>query len=137
MSEFSEEMIEELYHQKMEGRSYSEIRAELAARGMKPEEIGIIIRKVDAKVLSTETENRHTAKATQIHRVGLILAVAGLLITIGFNIGIIQTALPPWLVYSPFLTGIVMMFYGRMLQRKKSEPIYKAAGKIRTKRPYK
>jgi len=137
MSEFSEEMIEELYHQKMEGRSYSEIRAELAATGLKPEEIGTIIRKVDERVLKSETENRHTAKATQIHRVGLILAVTGLLITIGFNFGIIQTALPPWLVYSPFLAGIVMMFYGRMLQRKKSEPIYKVAGKIRTKRPYK
>ena len=137
MSEYTEEMMEELYHQKLEGKSYSEIRAELAATGLKPEEIRIIIRKVDERVLKSETENRHTAKAAQFHRVGLILAVCGLLITIGFNTGIIRTGLPPWLVYSPFLAGILMMFYGRMLQRKKSEPIYKAAGKIRTKRPYK
>ena len=137
MSEYTEEMIEELYHQKLEGRGYSEIRTELAATGLKPEEIGTIIRNVDERVLKSETENRHAAKAAQFHRVGLILAICGLLITIGFNTGIIRTSLPPWLVYSPFLAGIVMMFYGRMLQRKKSEPIYKAAGKIRTKRPYK
>jgi hypothetical protein len=137
MGEISEELIEELYHQKLEGKSYGEIRAELAAREFKPEEIGTIIRKVDEWVLKSETENRHTAKAAQYHRIGLILAVCGLLITIGFNTGIIRTNLPPWLVYSPFLAGILMMFYGRMLQRNKSEPIYKAAGKIRTKRPYK
>jgi len=130
-------MIEELYHQKLEGKSYSEIRANLAATGLKPEEIGTIIRKVDERVLKSETENRSAAKAAQFHRVGVFLAVTGLLITIGFNTGIIRTGLPPWLVYSPFLAGILMMFYGRMLQRKKSEPIYKAAGRIRTKRPYK
>ena len=137
MSGLSEERIEELYHQKLEGKSYSEIRAELSESGLKPEEIGAIIRKVDERVLKSETDHRHAAKATQFHRIGLILAIIGLLITMGFSFGIIQTSLPPWLVYSPFLAGIVMMFYGRMLQRKKSDPIYKTASKIRTKRPYK
>ena len=107
MSEYTEEMIEELYHQKLEGRGYSEIRAELAATGINPEEIGTIIRKVDERVLKSETENRHAAKAVQYHRVGLILAIIGLLITIGFSTGFIQTSLPPWLIYSPFLAGIL------------------------------
>ncbi len=137
MSEFSEEMIQELYHQKLEGKSYSEIRADLTGAGLKSQEIGKIIRQVDERVLKAETEYKHTAKAAQYYRVGLILAVTGLLISIGFNTGIIRTGLPPWLVYTPFLGGILMMFYGKMLQRKRSDPIHKGPGKIRSKRPYK
>lgn len=137
MSEIMEERIEELYQQKLEGKSYSEIRAELSAEGLNPEIISEIIRTVDEKVLKTESKYKHIAKASQYYKVGLILAVVGLLISIAFNTGIFHTRLPPWLVYSPFLAGILMMFYGRMLQRKSAGPIYKSAGKIRTRRPYK
>jgi hypothetical protein len=137
MGEFSEKRIRGLYLQKLEGRSYSEIRAELSAEGLNPEKIRILIRKVDERVLKAETDHKNAAKASQYYRIGMGLAIAGLLITIGFNTGIIQTGLPPWLVYSPFLAGVLMVFYGRMLQRKKAEPLYKSAGRIRTKRPYK
>ena len=137
MSEFSEERIEAVYLQKMEGESYSVIREELSKEGLNPDEIRRLIRTVDERVLKSEAEYKHMAKAAQYYKVGLILAIVGLLISIGFNIGIIQTRLPPWLVYSPFLAGILMMFYGRMLQRKSSGPIYKTASKIRTRRPYK
>lgn len=137
MSERSENLVEELYQQKLEGKSYSEIRANLSGAGKSPEEIQRIIRQVDELVLRTEVEGRQQAKALQTYKIGLILAVIGLILSVAFNIGIILTGFPPWLVYAPFLAGIGMMFYGRMLQRKKTEPFKKGPGRIRSKRPYK
>lgn len=41
------------------------------------------------------------------------------------------------LVYSPFIAGILVMLYGRFLQRKQSSPAGSGTGAIRRKRPYK
>lgn len=137
MKEFSKDRLEELSVQKLEGRSYSEIRADLAANGLNSEEISKVIRQVDEIVLKAETEMKHSAKARQWHRAGLVLAVAGLLLSIAFNAGYILTGFPAWIVYSPFFAGILLMFYGRMQQRKQPGPYQKGPGRIRRKRPYK
>ncbi|MEN8204124.1 MAG: hypothetical protein ABFS28_16115 [Bacteroidota bacterium] len=137
MSEFSMEEIEELSRQKLEGKSYSEIRADLAGSGLSPEEISKIIRQVDEKVLKAETKMKHAVKSRQWYRGGLALAVTGLLISVAFNAGYILTGFPPWLVYLPFFAGILIMFYGRMQQRKQPELYKKGPGRIRSKRPYK
>lgn len=137
MREISMEEIEQLSRQKLEGKSYSEIRANLASSGLSTEEVSKLIRQVDEIVLKAETEQKHSAKARQWHRIGMVLAVCGLLISIAFNVGFILTGFPPWLVYSPFFAGILIMFYGRMQQRKQPELYKKGPGRIRSKRPYK
>lgn len=137
MRELSKEEIEQLSRQKLEGKSYSELRADLANSGLSTEEVSKRIRQVDEIVLKAETEQKHSAKARQWHRIGMVLAVCGLLISIAFNVGFILTGFPPWLVYSPFFAGILLMFYGRKQQRKQPELYKKGPGRIRSKRPYK
>ena len=137
MGDVKEDIIEELVQQKLEGKSYSEIRSELMGKGLSMEEVSKVIKQVDEKVLLIETGQKYLDKARQWYRIGIILAIIGLLITIAFKAGIILNTLPPLAVYFPFLAGIGVMFYGRMLQRKKHDPYEKGPGRIRSKRPYK
>ena len=137
MSELSRGEIEELARQKLEEKSYAEIRADLAEAGMDRAEISQVIRQVDELVLKAETEQKYTEKARQWHRAGMALAIAGLLISIAYKAGVFLSGVPPWLVYSPFFAGILIMFYGRIQLRKHLEPNKKRPGRIRRKRPYK
>jgi len=129
--------LEELARQKLAGKSYSLIRKDLAASGMKEEEISRLIRQVDERVLKETLEQDRKQRTIQWHRWGLILAVTGLLITIAYKAGIILSQLPAWLVYSPFIAGVLLMFYGRMLQRREMKDTPKGPSPIRKKRPYK
>jgi len=132
-----DKLIEELAEEKLKGYSYSEIRAELKESGMKPDEISKLIRQVDEKVLAAAVSGTQPDKAKQWYRVGLILAIGGLALSIGFNAGLLLRNLPPLAVYIPFLAGILLMFYGRLLQRRKPAAEQKGPGPIRKKRPYK
>ena len=132
-----ESRIEELAREKMNGKSYSAIREELSEAGMPAEEINRLIRKVDERVLRDTATLGKPDRAQQWYRFGLILAVAGLLISIAYNAGILLVRLPALLVYSPFIAGILVMFYGRFLQRKESSPESPVSGAIRKRRPYK
>jgi hypothetical protein len=129
--------IQELVQRKLDGESYSQIRTDLAERGLKDEEIKDVIREVDEQVLQAETGQRAQDHARRWYLTGLVIAIAGLILSIAFNGGYILTHLPPWLVYCPFLAGIVIMFYGRMLQRRKPSSTKKGSDRIRSKRPYK
>jgi hypothetical protein len=133
----SHKRIDELVRQKLEGKSYTEIRAELKESGLTPEEISMLLRKVDEKVLEGAISAGTPDKSRQLYRAGLILAVAGLIITILFNAGSILQNFPPFAVYSSFVAGIVLMFYGRMMQRRPNEKEKEGTGAIRRKRPYK
>jgi Flp pilus assembly protein TadB len=132
-----DQRLEELARQKLDGKSYSQIREDLAKSGMNEEEISRLIRQVDVKVLKETLEQGRRQRTKQWHRWGLILAVAGLLLTIVYKAGLLFTQLPALLVYSPFITGVLLMFYGRMMQRREMEYSQKAPGAIRKKRPYK
>lgn len=137
MEKKQEKLIEELAGEKLEGKSYSEIRSELMESGMSADEISKIIRQVDEKVLAEATSGAMPDKAKQIYRGGLILAVTGLAISIAFNAGLILKSFTPLAVYAPFLAGILLMFYARLLQRRKPDDKPKGPGPIRKKRPYK
>ena len=137
MSTSNENRIEELVREKMEGKSYSTIRKELLGSGMSDEEISNLIRQVDERVLSETVKQGGLGRAQQWYRIGLILAVIGLILSIAYNAEIILENLPALLIYSPFFVGILVMFYGRYLQKKQSVPIDKGTGAIRRKRPYK
>jgi len=137
MSTGSESRIEELAREKMEGKSYSSIRKELAESGMSEVEVKDLIRQVDERVLSETMKQGDLNRSQQWYRFGLILAVIGLILTIGYNAGIILKNLPALLIYSPFIAGILVMLSGRFLQRKQSVPPDTGTGAIRRKRPYK
>jgi len=137
MDGVSEERIQELVQEKMAGKSYSFIREELLASGMTGEEVSALIRQVDERVLNETIRQGGPDRAQQWYRLGLILAVLGLLLTIAYNAGIILKTLPALLVYSPFIAGILVMLYGRLLQRRQSTPADSGTGAIRRKRPYK
>ena len=137
MNTGSESRIEQLAREKMAGKSYSVIREELSGSGMSEEEISKLIRKVDERVLSETVNQVAPDRAQQWYRSGLVLAVVGLILTIAHNAGIILKNLPALLIYSPFIAGILVMFYGRFLQRRQSSPSDSGTGAIRGKRPYK
>ena len=137
MSTVSESKIEELAREKMDGKSYSTIREELAESGMSDEEISSLIRQVDEQVLSETVKQGDRHRAQQWYRTGLILAVIGLILSISHNAGIILENLPALLIYSPFFAGILVMIYGRFQQRKQSIPSDSGTGAIRSRRPYK
>ncbi len=137
MDRDSDPRIEELAREKLEGKSYSEIREELKSSGMAAGEISQLIRQVDLRVLRETLEQGSRQRTQQWYRWGLVLAVVGLILSIGYNAGMMLSRIPALLVYSPFLAGILLMFYGRMLQRKKPDPTYGGPGPIRKKRPYK
>ena len=132
-----DERLDELAQQKLAGKSYSLIREDLSKSGMKEEEIGRLIRQVDEKVLKETLDQGKRQRTKQVHRWGLILAVAGLLLTLLYKAGLLFTQLPALLVYTPFLTGVLLMFYGRMLQRRALDQSPKGPSPIRKKRPYK
>lgn len=137
MDRLTEETLEELAMQKLQGDSYSVIRERLVEMGLSKEEIRDTIRLVDERVLRAEVEQGRQQRARSWYRVGLVLAVAGLIISIGSNSGLILSGIPRWLVYSPFFAGILMMTYGRLQQRKASAGGMERPGRIRNRRPYK
>ena len=129
--------IEELVKQKMQGKSYSSIREELAESGMPDEEIKKLIRQVDERVLSETMQDGTKERVRLWYRVGLIVAIGGLALSIAYNAGLTLRNLPAWVAYSPFFAGIVVMIYARALQRKQSDPPDTGTGAIRKRRPYK
>ena len=137
MSKVSESKIEELVREKMNGKSYSTICEELLESGMSDGEISNLIRQVDERVLNETVNLGGQKRAQQWYRIGLILAVIGLILSISHNAGVILENLPALLIYSPFFAGILVMFYGRSLKKKQSAPIDKGTGAIRRRRPYK
>ena len=137
MEKVSDDRIEELVRQKLEGKSYTEIRAELKESGMFSEEVDRLIRKVDEKVLQEAVKAGIPDKSVQWYRAGLVLAVLGLLLTIAFNLDLILKSFPPLVVYAPFIAGILLMFYGRIMQRRQPEKKKEGTGAIRRKRPFK
>lgn len=132
-----DQRLEELAQQKLGGKSYSLIREDLAKSGMKKEKISRLIRQVDERVLKETLDQVKRQRTKQWHLWGMILAVAGLLLTILYKAGLLFTQLPALLVYTPFLTGVLLMFYGRMLQRRALDQSPKGPSPIRKKRPYK
>ena len=129
--------IETLVREKMGGKSYSTIRDELKQGGMSDEEISVLLRQVDEKVLNETVKQGGREKIRQWYRIGLFLALIGLILYVAYNAGMLLRSIPAWLAYSPFFAGIVVMIYSRTLQRRQSDPPDDGTGPIRKRRPYK
>ena len=137
MNKDRDEKIGELAQRKLGGTSYSDLRAELRNEGYSPDEIGVLIRKADEKVLASTLSGGKQDRSRQWYRAGLFTAIAGLLISGAFHAGIILQNLPSLIAYAPFFAGIVLMVYGKWLQQKRKTPGKHGTGSIRRKRPYK
>ena len=137
MNKSDESIIEELVRKKLAGTSYTAIRSELSESGLSAEEISSLIRKVDERVLEETTRQGRMGKGKQRYRFGMILTVAGLVLSIAYKAGIIFNSLPALLIYSPFFAGILVMLYGRSILKKQGAPDLKDPGAIRKRRPYK
>ena len=129
--------IETLVREKLGGKSYTTIRSELEDSGMSDGDIKELIRQVDELVLGEAVKKVSQDRAQQWYRSGMVLAVIGLILSIAYNAGIILKNFPALLIYSPFIAGILVMFYGRFLQRRQSTPTDSGTGAIRSRRPYK
>lgn len=137
MEDQKENRIEDLARQKLDGKSYNEIRSGLKESGLSQTEISKLIRQVDERVLEQELVGSKTDRANQIYGAGLALAIVGLLISIVFNIGILPVRLPALAAYTPFICGILLMFYGKLQKRKQMDVQPKGPGPIRRRRPFK
>ena len=137
MEKPSVQIIQDLVQQKLEGESYSQIRSSLSDQGFNEDEIKSIVRRVDEQVLRAEIDQGNRNKAKSWNQIGLVFAVVGLVLTIGNKAGWILMGTSRWVVYSLFFAGILLMLYGRSLQRKIFDPFAKGPGNIRKKRPYK
>lgn len=133
----SESRLEELAREKIDGKSYSAIRKELLESGMTDGEVNSLLRKVDEKVLNNPTTMGDRKRAQQWYRFGFVLAVTGLILSIAYNAGALFENLPGLVLYIPFFIGILVMIYGKAIQRKPSTPSEKGLGAIRRRRPYK
>ena len=118
MEKLPEGEIEKYVQQKLDGRSYSEIRSQLKESGLPDSGVTEAIRVIDEKVLEAETGRESRKQARRVYWAGLALAVAGLLISIAYNAGVFLTGWNRLIVYAPFFIGIVLMFYARRLQRR-------------------
>ena len=135
MAKLSEEIIEELVRQKLEGKSYTLIRTNLGDQGLNQEEVRETINTIDERVLLAEIGKQQQNKSRQLYLSGLILAVLGLILTIAN--GFILTHLPKYVIYSPFFAGVLLMLYGRKSRNKKPVLYEKGPGQIKRRRPYK
>ena len=137
MEENNQEMINRLAGEKLEGKSYSEIRARLRDQGLSTEEVRDLMRQVDEKVLEAAVKEGRPDRARQLNRAGLVLSIAGLAISIAFNAGLILQRLPAMAIYAPFFAGILLMFYARMTRGRGHGTRDRKPGPIRRKRPFK
>ena len=129
--------IEHLANSKIGGKSYAEIRAELARNGMSGEEIRQLLRKVDDRVLEKIHDRDQLRKARIWYIAGLILAISGILLIVARNAGLLMASSPVWILYPVFFAGIAFMIHARTLRRKSRVKTTSITGAIRRKRPFK
>lgn len=138
MRTFQEEEIDALVKAKMGGQSYNEIRAGLREEGMSEEDMRVLIRQVDARVLKEATQGKARQSSRTLYVTAWAIALAGLGLTLAYRRGMIPVELPALLLYSPFFLGIVLMFYAKRMQGKpRTEKKQEGTGAIRRQRPFK
>jgi hypothetical protein len=135
--ELPEKKIEEMVQRKLKGESYTRIRKELGELGLDEKEVHRAVRNIDEKVLQEELNRKAAGKSKQWYRAGILLAIVGLILTLGANRGIFLAYLPKWIIYSPFFAGIALMLYSRYSGTRKPASNNDGSGPIRRKRPYK
>ncbi len=119
----SEEYIQELVRRKLEGESYSSIRKDLENKQLDESKVRELIRYIDDAVLKQETDKAKRIRAGEIKTIGIIVAAAGVVITLGSILGLINTGGYIIITYGPLLSGLGLWGYGDISRQRKTGKI--------------
>ena len=103
------DLEEEFLPKKVAGMSFSEIRKELAVRGVDEEGIRIIIGSIDNKILSGEYSKLSNRQGSELFWMGLVFLVGGIILSIGSYMGWIGMGNYFFVAYGPVLGGASLM----------------------------
>ena len=106
------EIERELLPRKQQGESYSVLRKEMEERGLNEEQIKVVIRSIDNKILQGAVSEAKGKWANQIIYIGFFLALIGILITYGTYTNIINTGNYFILSFGPILSGVGLILFG-------------------------
>lgn len=120
MNDNKSELIEKYAQQKLEGKSFSEIRNELKSINLTQDEINALIKEIDSEVLKREVENINEESGKEKLIIGYALLVIGLIITTLMYLGVINARLIYILGFGPILVGFYMVYKAK--NKKKEEP---------------
>jgi len=98
---------------------FSDLRKTLKAQNLDDEEINIVVKLTDKKVLRAEIIEMEYQKGKNIYYGGLILTIVALIITIGTFTGLIDLKGIGILAYGPIAGGLLMVMKGKSLMNRK------------------
>ena len=116
--------LEEYYlEEKRNGKEFSEIRKELKVKGIPEEQIRVIIRSVDHKILNDESGLSENKSSREFLAVGIVSLLIGLFFTLGPYLGLFKYNNFLILAFGPILSGIYMIT--RSISKEKKGSVFK------------
>ena len=106
------EIEREYFVKKKDGMSFSHIRKDLEDKGLSNEQISVIIRSIDHKIITDEVSKSNKSIGKQMIFMGLVLTSLGLFITIATYSGFIDMGDQYLLSYGPIFGGIGLIAIG-------------------------
>jgi hypothetical protein len=106
------EIEQEYLAKKLDGMSFSDIRKQLVFKGLSDEQIKVVIRSIDNKIIHGAVSKSNKSIANQFIYMGLSVTGLGLLITIGTYTGFISMGNSYLLCYGPILGGLGILAMG-------------------------
>lgn len=98
---------------------FSDLRSALENQGLESDEISVVFRQVDKKVTRTAQIREVNSNGKNLLYGGLVLAVAGFVLTIGTFTGLIDLKGIGILAYGPIASGIIMAMVGKFQMDRK------------------
>ncbi len=113
-----EKIIEDYYQKVIEGLSFDEIRPTLQKQDFTEDEIKLIIRKVDDRVLAHDTSKPKSKFGAIIMWAGLGLMGIGVALTLANFYHLINLGNTYLNLYGPFIAGMIVYILGKNRIRK-------------------
>jgi hypothetical protein len=103
--------------------TFDRVRQELTAQRMSEDEIKSIVRGVDEALQQELVRGGTQSMRDNLFRIGLVLTVAGLLLTVATLAGFIEPdGFGTFIAYGPLLIGISMIIAAKRSGRKRPKP---------------
>lgn len=112
-----EQLITDYVREKIAGKDYSTIRAELTQKGFDDPEIKELISEIDEVLLKEEMNKSVLLKKTELKSIGIVLIVLGLFVTIGSFTGLIPMPGYFTILVGPITVGAFILFGIRNLRK--------------------
>ncbi len=94
------------------GFELSNVRNELEAHNVEPDEIKLIVRLVDNEIQRQALKGANNLKGKELMYAGAALAIFGIFMTIGTYTGVIDFGNVYVIAWGPVLAGVGMLFAG-------------------------